>query len=129
MFREIFLEFCKIKIYFRFAKLKENFAKHEIKNFVKISRNYKNEVLQQSYAGLTLDGWFFYIHYTVWKSISRELRKTYCTLYISRKRTCSLNLGCNKQVDSHAIDFRFAVVVYSFFLVCMLVKTFVVMLL
>ena len=123
VFREIFLEFCKIKIYFRFAKLKENFAKHEIKNFVKISRNYKNEVLQQSYAGLTLDGWFFYIHYTVRKSISRELRKTYCMFYILRKRTC------NKQVDSHAIDFRFAVVVYSFFLVCMLVKTFVVMLL
>ena len=40
------------KIILIFAKLEENFAKHEIKNFVKILRNYKNEVSQQPYAGL-----------------------------------------------------------------------------
>ena len=40
VFREIFLEFWENLNYF--AKLEENFAKHEIKKFVKNSQNYKN---------------------------------------------------------------------------------------
>ena len=35
--------FAKIKIIFNFAKLEENFAKHKIKDFLKIARNYENE--------------------------------------------------------------------------------------
>ena len=45
VFFEIFLQFCEINNYFEiiliFAKFKENYAKHKIKNFVKILRNYK----------------------------------------------------------------------------------------
>ena len=86
VFREIFLEFCKIKIYFRFAKLKENFAKHEIKNFVKISRNYKNEVLQQSYAGLTLDGWFFlFTLYRMEEHFSRIAQDVLYVIHFAKK--------------------------------------------
>ena len=51
---EIFLQFHKI--IFTFEKFEENFAKHEYKNFIKISRNYKNEVLQQPYAGVKWRG-------------------------------------------------------------------------
>ena len=53
-------KFCETqnfdKIIFIFEKFEENFAKHEIKNFLKISRNYKNEVLQQPYAGVKWRG-------------------------------------------------------------------------
>ena len=66
MFPEIFLQFRKIKNYFvkisqntkfcqnnlDFREILEKFRENEIKNFVKISRNYKNEILQQPYAGV-----------------------------------------------------------------------------
>ena len=43
-FREIFN--------FMFRKIRGKFRENEIKNFVKISRNYKNEISQQPYAGV-----------------------------------------------------------------------------
>ena len=56
----ILSEFCETqnvdKIILIFAKLEEIFATHEIKNFVKILWNYKNEVSQQPYAGLEWRG-------------------------------------------------------------------------
>ena len=62
MFREIFLQFREIKNYF--VKISQNtkFCQnnfdfdYEIKNFVKISRNYKNEISQQPYAGVEWGG-------------------------------------------------------------------------
>ena len=59
MFREIFLQFREIKNYFvkishntkfcqnnfDFREIRGKFRKNEIKNFVKILRNYKNEIL------------------------------------------------------------------------------------
>ena len=66
MFREIFLQFREIKNYFGkisrntkfcqnnfdFRKIRGKFRENKIKNFVKISRNYKNEISQQPYAGV-----------------------------------------------------------------------------
>ena len=60
VFFEIFLQFREINNYFEiiliFAKFKENYAKHKIKNFVKILWNYKNQLSQQPYAGLEWGG-------------------------------------------------------------------------
>ena len=61
VFCVIFLQFREIKIIFVkiiliFAKFEENLAEHEIKNFMKISQNYKNKVSKQPYAGLEWGG-------------------------------------------------------------------------
>ena len=66
MFREIFLQFREIKNYFGkisqntkfcqnnfdFREIRGKFHENEIKNFVKISRNFKNQISQHSYAGV-----------------------------------------------------------------------------
>ena len=66
MFREIFLKFREIKNYcvkisrntkfcqnnFDFCEIRGKFRENEIKNFVEISQNYKNEISQQPYAGV-----------------------------------------------------------------------------
>ena len=66
MFREIFYQFREIKNYsvkisrvkkfcqnnFNFREIRGKFRENENKNFVKISRNYKNEISQQPYAGV-----------------------------------------------------------------------------
>ena len=41
-----------VKIIFDFREVRGKFRENEIKNFTKISRNYKNEILQQPYAGV-----------------------------------------------------------------------------
>ena len=70
MFSEIFLQFCKIKNYcvkilrntkfcqnnFDFREIQGKFRENKIKNFVKISRSYKNEISQQPYAGVECGG-------------------------------------------------------------------------
>ena len=43
VFAKFSSNFAKNKIIFNLAKLEKNLAKHEIKNFAKISRNYENE--------------------------------------------------------------------------------------